>query len=60
MKQNRYQSKYTLTVNHCACNKNKEKCFNVSTKTSLANALNMKGASTKKLLDLLQKGVINT
>lgn len=37
-----------------------QKYFNISTKTSLANALNMEGASTKELLDLLQKGVINT
>ena len=32
---------------------------NISTKTQLANALTKKGASTKEVLDLLQKGVIN-
>ena len=32
---------------------------NISTKNQLANALTKKGASTKELLDLLQKGVIN-
>ena len=30
-----------------------------STRTQLANALTKKGASTKELLDLLQKGIIN-
>ena len=32
---------------------------NITTKNQLANALTKKGASTKELLDLLQKGVIN-
>ena len=33
--------------------------YNNSTRTQLANALAKKGASTKELLDLLQKGIIN-
>ena len=33
--------------------------YNNSTRTQLANALTKKGASTKELLDLLQKGIIN-
>ena len=33
--------------------------YNNSTRTQLANALNKKGASTKELFDLLQKGIIN-
>ena len=32
---------------------------NISTKTQLANALTKRGVSTKELLELLQKGVIN-
>ena len=33
--------------------------YNNSTRTQLANALTKKGASTKELFDLLQKGIIN-